>query len=433
MIFLLVLCIFFIVFGIVRLKWNPVVVLFIASLFVAQIFKLSAAETIEVITKGFSKTLGSIGLIIAFGTIIGVFLEKMGLGEALIVHLLDGKKKSQKKTALITNLAGFIIAIPVFCDSGFIVLSSLIKNIANRYRLNKTVLIVALSTGLYAAHVFVPPTPGPLAAISLIEANFIQVMLGGLLIGLITSLTGYWYAVNQKDKSEHQESIENVSTITPSLAGVGPILVPLFLIALGVLSLRFESNELAIMQLIQFIGNPTIALFIGVLWIIWLARGEDTQQRLDWVETAFQKAGPVLLVTGVGGAFGAVIGQGLEVNSELFSGFSPLMGLLLIFGVSAFFKSLQGSSTVAILTTSSLAVSLLPSLGLDTELSKTFVVLSIGAGAMTFSHVNDSYFWVVSKFGDLNTSNALKAHSLATLLQGVVAFCVILLGFLLLG
>ena len=239
--------------------------------------------------------------------------------------------------------------------------------------------------------------------------------------------------MNQKDKSEHQESIENVSTITPSLAGVGPILVPLFLIALGVLSLRFESDELAIMQLIQFIGNPTIALFIGVLWIIWLARGEDTQQRLDWVETAFQKAGPVLLVTGVGGAFGAVIGQGLEVNSELFSGFSPLMGLLLIFGVSAFFKSLQGSSTVAILTTSSLAVSLLPSLGLDTELSKTFVVLSIGAGAMTFSHVNDSYFWVVSKFGDLNTSNALKAHSLATLLQGIVALCVILLGFLLLG
>ena len=433
MIFLLVLCIFFIVFGIVRLKWNPVVVLFIASLFVAQVFSLTATETIEVITKGFSKTLGSIGLIIAFGTIIGVFLEKMGLGEALIIHLLDGKKKSTKKTALITNLAGFIIAIPVFCDSGFIVLSSLIKNIANRYRLNKTVLIVALSTGLYAAHVFVPPTPGPLAAITLIEANFIQVMLGGLVIGLITSLTGYLYAVKQSEKSEQLEPQLEKSMIKPSLSGVGPILAPLLLIGLGVVANRIESGELVIVQFIKFIGNPTIALFIGVLWIMWLARSEGPQKRINWVESAFQKAGPVLLVTGVGGAFGAVIGQGLEVNASSFSDFSPAMGLLLVFGVSAFFKSLQGSSTVAILTTSSLAVTLLPSLGLDTELAKTFVVLSIGAGAMTFSHVNDSYFWVVSKFGDLNTSNALRTHSLATALQGIVAISFILLTFLVLG
>ena len=221
--------------------------------------------------------------------------------------------------------------------------------------------------------------------------------------------------------------------IKPSLSGVGPILAPLLLIGLGVLANRIDVGELAIVQFIKFIGNPTIALFIGVLWIMWLARSESAQKRFNWIENAFQKAGPVLLVTGVGGAFGAIIGQGLEVNASSFSDFSPAIGLLLIFGVSAFFKSLQGSSTVAILTTSSLAVTLLPSLGLDTELAKTFVVLSIGAGAMTFSHVNDSYFWVVSKFGDLDTTNALRIHSLATAVQGIVAMCFILLCFLLLG
>ncbi len=426
----------FIIVATLKFKMHPVFSLTIAALAAGFSFGLASDEIMTVMSGGFGKTLSGIGLVIAFGTIIGIFLEKTGGTKVLantILHAIG-----MKRSPLALNLAGFVISIPVFCDSGFVILSSLNKTLSDKTKIPKLVFAIALATGLYSAHVFVPPTPGPLAAAAILEADLGMVMLLGLLVAVPVSLTGYQWAkfMGNRLKENHDqvtseketgEAVFNgqVSTIKAFL----PLLVPVVLIALKSIA-EYPTHPLGegmLFTIMVFIGNPIVALLVGVFLSFPLAQGVDFKTKNTWIVDALKQAGLIVLITGAGGAFGAIL-RTLDIASILnLDSSSQHGGLVLCFVIAAVLKTSQGSSTVAIITTAAIIAPLLSVFGLISIPEKALAVLAVGAGAMTVSHINDSYFWVVSQFSNINMESALKGHTLATLFQGLVAISVILL------
>lgn len=423
----------FIIIATVKFKMHPIFSLTIAAVISGFLLGLSPSKIMETIGEGFGKTLSGIGLVITFGTVIGIYLEKTGATQVLANSILG--LIGLKRSPLAINLAGYVISIPVFCDSGFIILSSLNKAISKRTGIPVLVFAIALATGLYAAHVFVPPTPGPLAAAAILEADLGLVLMLGLLVSLPVSLTGYFWArfigksLKEEDDAEKPEEKEEIpSTITPFQAFL-PLLVPIILIALKSVA-NYPSYPLGkgwAFGVLDFMGSPVIALLIGVFFAFSLGRKAAAKERGEWVSEAFKQAGAIVLITGAGGAFGAIlrtVDVASIINLESSTGAG---GLLIAFVIAAILKTAQGSSTVAIITTSAIIAPLLETFGLLSLTDKALAVLAVGAGAMTVSHINDSYFWVVSQFSNINVKTALRGHTVGTLLQGVTGILMVLL------
>ncbi len=423
----------------VKLKVHPVFSLVIASIAVGFLFGFDAKLIVTYISEGFGKTLSSIGLIIAFGTTIGIFLENNGGTKVIAEKILHSIPV--KRSPLAMNIIGFIISIPVFCDSGFVILSSLNKALHKKTGISLAVFAIALSTGLYAAHVFIPPTPGPLAAAAIIEADLGLVMLLGFVVAIPVSLTGYVWAsyIGKKmiiadalieEKAETNSIEDGESNINSNFSLVLlPLLIPIVLIALKSFAdyPTYPLGKAWVYELLIFIGEPMIALLIGVFLVFMSSWNIKSTTKNEWVLKSLKESGSIILVTGAGGAFGNVLRM-----SDLQSIIEPnnsfvMSGLLIAFILSALLKTAQGSSTVAIITSAAIISPLLVSFGLDTELEKALTVLAIGAGAMTVSHINDSYFWVVSQFSNLNVKSALKGHTMATLFQGIVGILIVLM------
>lgn len=430
----LILVVLFIILATIKFKVHPVISLVLAAIFSGFGLGLQPVEITTAISKGFGNTLSGIGLVIAFGTIIGIYLEKTGGTKIMAESIL--RVIGLKRSALALNLAGFVISIPVYCDSGFVILSSLNKALSKKSGTPYLVFAIALATGLYSAHVFVPPTPGPLAAASILGADLGTVLLLGLVVALPVSIAGYFWArvigkrlnVSEEEANESKvvEVVENPK-ITASQAFM-PIVVPVILIALKSVSdyPTHPFGEGVLFKICSFLGSPAIALLIGVFFAFWAGR-KVNQNKESWMVEALKQAGLIILITGAGGAFGEVI-RSFDFASALnLTSTSGVGGLLICFAIAAILKTAQGSSTVAIITTSAIIAPLLGVFGLEGMNQKALAVLAIGAGAMTVSHVNDSYFWVVSQFSNMNVKTALKGHTLATLFQGLVAILILLL------
>lgn len=428
----------------VKFKVHPVFSLSAAAIVSGLLFGLSPETIMKTIGDGFGKTLSSIGLVIAFGTVIGTFLERTGGTKVLANAIL--KFVGLNKSPLALNLAGLIISIPVYCDSGFVILSSLNKALSKKSGIKILVFAIALASGLYSAHVFVPPTPGPLAAAAILEADLGMVMLFGLLVAVCVSLAGYFWALyigkrlhikeghiteNLPEQVEEEEKEKNLPKLWNTLL---PLFLPLILIALKSVA-DYPTQPLGeglLASLFRFFGDPIVALFIGVLLSFLMVNKAASGQKQLWVGESLKQAGAIVLITGAGGAFGAVL-RTLDFESLLhIDAASGMGGLLLAFGIAAVLKTAQGSSTVSIITTAAIIAPLLTTFGLESITQKALVVLAIGAGAMTVSHVNDSYFWVVAEFSKMDMKTALRGHTLATLFQGITGIGVILLLYVLL-
>ena len=430
----LLITILFIVFSTAKYKIHPFLTLLIASLGMGVISGLDVNFVIKTVTEGFGNTLKSIGIIIACGSIIGTFLEKTGAAKSIASKILQ--ITGSKNSALAMNLTGSIVSIPVFCDSGFVILSTLNNAINKKTGISLSVLGTSLAAGLYATHVFVPPTPGPLAAASIIGADVGLVLIFGLLLAIPVSVVGWFWAsyycsrfsINQNINNETLSEQKNDDTnLTISIF---TIIIPIALITLKsiVNHPAIELENLFINNIISFCGHPIIAMLFGVFIAMISATGFSLEQHFDWVSNSLKSAGGIILITGAGGAFGNILRAtplGDTISQSLL-GFE--IGLLLPFIIAAFLKTAQGSSTVSIITTSAMVLPLLDSLGLSSEMGKVLTVLSIGAGAMTVSHLNDSYFWIVSQFSNMNTKTALHCHTASTLLQGLTS--IILIKFL---
>lgn len=423
----------FIIIATVKFKMHPILSLTIAAIASGFLLGISPKDIMSTMAEGFGNTLSGIGLVIAFGTVIGIYLERTGSTQVLANSIL--KVIGLKRSPLAINLAGFVISIPVYCDSGYIILSSLNKAISKKTGIPTLVFAIALATGLYSAHVFVPPTPGPLAAAAILDADLGMVLIFGLVVAIPVSISGYFWArfigksLQEDGISEKVETKEEVTSTVKPFQAFLPLLVPIILIAMKSVA-DYPTHPLGegwVFSVFNFLGSPVIALLIGVFFAFALGRNVPSEDKKGWVSEAFKQAGAIVLITGAGGAFGAIL-RTMDIASIInLESSTGIGGLLIAFVIAAVLKTAQGSSTVAIITTSAIIAPLLETFGLVSITDKALAVLAVGAGAMTVSHINDSYFWVVSQFSNMKVKTALRGHTLGTLVQGAVGILMILL------
>ena len=388
------------------------------------------------IGKGFSSIFASIGIVIILGTIIGLILEKTGAAIRLadaIVRII-GEKHPQ----LAIMLIGWLISVPVFCDSGFVIVNPIRKWLARKTNFPSVTLTVALAAGLYVAHVFVPPTPGPIATAGLVglESNLLLVIGLGVAISIPPLVAAYFFAtfIGKKIKSADELDVESISqaynehNLPGTAASVTPILLPIILMAGGSIA-SFAKMEGFAGELLIFLGKPIIALAAGLisaLPLLW--KSKMGKELYNITQESLKTAGPIIFITAAGSVLGQVIVEAgfvqyIQQNAASLSS----IGLFFPFVVAAIIKTSQGSSTVAMTTTAGIMglyfsdASLMAALGMTTPIDAALVVMAIGAGAMTVSHANDSYFWVVTNFGGLTPQNGYRTQTLVTLIMGITS------------
>ena len=390
----------------------------------------------NVIGEGFASTFKSIGIVIILGAFIGSVLEKTGAALKLadMVIKLVGEKHPQ----LAIELMGWVVSIPVFCDSGFVILNPIRKALVKRTGVSSVAMTVCLSCGLYISHVFIPPTPGPIAAAQTLGVgeSLLLVIGIGILCSICPLIAGYFYAkfIGKKiksadetgDSSEVVKSYEELKAEFGKLPGginaLAPLLVPILLMALSSIS-SMAGWTGPIAGLLTFLGTPVMALAVGtVLAVIQIFTAGKGKDFYNITNETLKTVGPILFVTAAGGVLGKVIFSSdmvnfIKANATTFQ----TIGIFFPFLLSAILKSAQGSSTVAITTTAGIVAPLLPVLGFATPLEISLVVMAIGAGAMTVSHANDSYFWVVTNFGDMQPEQGYKTQTLMTLVIGIAS------------
>jgi len=434
----LVLVIAIIVLAITRFKTHPFIALILASIVMGLLAGLDSSTIINNLTTGFGETLKNIGIVIAFGTIIGVFMEKSGGANTIAKYFLKlfGKEKSH----ITMSITGFIVSIPVFCDSGFIILSTLNKALNRSTGISLAILSIALATGLYTTHVFIPPTPGPLAAAAIIGADVGLVLIMGIIVSIPVAVVGLMWATFYCSKFNINVEMREIEGTKekdfPSIfQALLPIIIPIILISIKsiVEHPSIQLNNEIVRSSIVFIGNPVVALMIGVIYTLIFTKVSSSTEQFEWVSKGLQNCGSIILITGAGGAFGYIL-RSTDISTSIGQYLIEWdIGIVLPFLIAAFLKTALGSSTVAIITTAAMIVPLLDPMGYTSSMAKSLVVLSIGSGAMTVSHLNDSYFWVVSQFSKMDTATALRCHTIATLLQGITGIIVIsMLSFILL-
>ena len=423
-----------IIFGTAYTKLHPFVVILIAAVILSVLLGIAPLEATGLIFKGFFKIIKNIGLLILFGTIVGAALEQSNATLALAKGILKSLQKLPLPYAI--SCIGYLVSIPVFCDAAFVILSQLNKTLSSQTKTPLVGLTVALSTGLFAPHVLVPPTPGPLAAAANLNLeNLILLIVVGGSIALILIFVGGWYGnylIKKNKYIESKESFKNPTTeeITelPSFSkAILPILIPISLMCLGTL-LKVVPSFIGLEYLI-LLTKPTAALGIGMLFAFRLLYKQPKKNISKAIKKGFKQAIPILVITGMGGALGRVIQtiplQDYALEISTFSGF----GILIPFMIAALLKTAQGSSTVAIITTSSIIFPLLSVLGLDSEMGKVWAIMALGVGSMTVSHANDSYFWIVSQMSGMDVKTAYRTHTVGTLLQGTVGLIVVFIGY----
>ncbi|AEH51447.1 GntP family permease [Pseudothermotoga thermarum] len=432
---LLVLSILFIVVSTVRWRLHPFLALIFAGFLFGILSGMKLGDVVSAITGGFGGTVSSIGIVIVAGTIIGVFLEKSAGAFTMAESVL--KVTGKKNVPLAMSIIGYIVSIPVFCDSGFVILQPLNKALTKRAGLSLSTTAIALSLGLYATHTMVPPTPGPIAAAGNLGADLGLVILVGLIVAIPAMITGWIFSVKYASKIyidpqpelTEEEIAQRMKEAPKASAAFMPIVVPLVLIVLKSIS-DFPTKPFgdgAFRQLVGFLGNPVTALIIGVLIAFALPKKltKDMVSMNGWVGQAVLSAGVIILITAAGGAFGRVLqnsGVAKIIGEQLAK---ANLGIWLPFIIAAAIKTAQGSSTVSLITTSALMAPLLEPLGFTSAIAKALVTVAIGAGSMVVSHANDSYFWVVTQFSNMDVKAGYKLQTFGTFVQGIASAFVI--------
>lgn len=448
-----VIAIIVMILAISKFKLHPFLAMMGTSLVLAIIvgiplIDIAATETTParqgiaaIIGAGFSGTFLSIGIVIILGALIGTLLERTGAAIKLadMVVRVVGKKNPE----LAIMIMGWIVSIPVFCDSGFVILDPIRKALRRKTQASSVTMTVALSAGLYASHVLIPPTPGPIAAAGSLGLadNLILVMGMGALISVPTLIAAYFFAkyigkkittIEDEDNTlvtqTYEQLVAEYGKLPHGFNALAPIIMPIILMALSsvVVALKMSGQ---LVTIIRFLGNPILALTVGLLFGIVLLFASGKKDEFNGLTNDTLKiVGPILFVTAAGGVLGRVIASAgfieyIRVNAAAISG----VGIFFPFVISAVLKTAQGSSTVAIVTTAGIlgsfaaSDSLMVALGLNTPILAALAVMAIGAGAMTVSHANDSYFWVVTNFGQMKTEEGYITQTAVTLVMGIVA------------
>lgn len=389
----------------------------------------------SVIGAGFSGTFSSIGIVIILGALIGTMLEATGAALKLADMVI--KLVGKKRPVLAMELMGWVVSIPVFCDSGFVILNPIRKALVNRTGASSVAMTVGLSSGLFIAHCFIPPTPGPIAAANTlgIGDNLLLVIGMGVLCSLFPIIAGILYAnyigkkVRADDEADagevtksYEELVATYGKLPNGFNALAPIIVPILLMAASSI-VTMAKMDGVFANLMKFLGTPIIALAVGTVFaVIQLAASGKIEKFYELTNETLKTVGPILFITAAGGVLGKVIASSDMVNYiKAHATVLEAMGIFFPFILAAILKSAQGSSTVALTTTAGILAPLLPVLGLGSPIRAVLACMAIGAGAMTVSHANDSYFWVVTNFGAMSPERGYKTQTVGTLVLGVAA------------
>ena len=387
----------------------------------------------NVIGAGFAGTFTSIGIVIILGALIGSVLEKTGAELKLadiIIHLVG-----KNHPVLAVELMGWVVSIPVFCDSGFVILNPIRKALVNRTGASSVAMTAGLSFGLYISHVFIPPTPGPIAAANTlgIGDNLLLVMGMGALCSILPLIAGYFFAkyigarVRADDEADagqvtksYEQLVAEFKKLPNGFNALAPIVVPVILMAASSIVTMAKMKGFGI-DIVKFLGTPVIALGVGTAFaVLQLKLADKIKDFYAIVEETLKVTGPILFITAAGGVLGKVIASSDMVNYiKIHATVLQTMGIFFPFILSAILKTAQGSSTVALVTSAGIIAPLLPVLDLDSPVRAALACMAIGAGAMTVSHANDSYFWVVTNFGAMSPERGYKTQTLGTLVLGI--------------
>ncbi len=423
---------------VLKTKIHAFLALIIAASVTGIIGGMNPNDVISTITSGFGSTLGSIGIIIGFGVMMGRLLEVSGAAEKLAYTLIKtlGKKKEEWAMAA----AGYIVSIPIFVDSAFVILNPLVKALSTKTGKSVVTLGVALGVGLAATHHAVPPTPGPLGVAGIFGADIGMMIIAGLLFSIPIVIVGVMYAkwignkiyqlpsedgegfVRPDKKKVYDEFVqasnEREKELPSLLKSIMPILIPIILIFINTtFSALSDAGILTIsetaLSYIKFFGNPVIAVGIGLIVAIYtLTKNVRRSETLERMEDGIKTAGIILLVTGAGGALGEVLrvsGTGDYIAEQIAQWSIP--AILVPFLIATIVRLIQGSGTVAMVTAASISAPIVATLDVNLVLAAQAAAL----GAMIFSYFNDSLFWVVNRMlGIKNVKEQMLVWSVPT-------------------
>lgn len=405
--------------------------LIIASALVGLIAGMDPKAGAQAIATGFGNTLASIGIVIGLGVMLGKLLEISGAAETMADRFIRLVGHGREHWAMV--ITGGIVGIPVFADSGYVILTALANSLAKQSKSSRVVMNLALACGLGATHCNVPPTPGPLAA-----AGFFHIDLGiMILVGLIVStpmIIGMMIYTNYVGKKVILPDLPEVSivegkSLPNAWISFAPIVVPILLILLNTIceALKLQGDFASIAG---FIGHPIIAVMAGFLFGLY---GLTSRIPLDKViaemEDSMASAGIIILITGAGGSLGNVLresGIGNYVAVSITSLHLP--AFLLPFALATLIRIAQGSGTVAMITASSIVAPMMGQL----DLHPIVAAFSCTIGSMFFSYFNDSLFWVFTRMNKMTPNQGIQTWSIAiTVGWGVGFVCLVVMNLIL--
>jgi GntP family gluconate:H+ symporter len=419
--------------AIIKFDIHPFLALFVGALVYGLMMGMPTELIIKSISEGFGGVMGSVGLLILLGVILGTFLEKTGGAMVIAEKVLNWV--GEKSVNLSLMVSSWVLSIPVFGDSTIIMMNPIAKSLSSKSTLSYAATIVAVSLGAMASHSLVPPTPGPIAAAGILGADLGLVIFYGGIVSLITLIPLYIFVQKWVTKIPLRPVIvADEKTINPAdrptfFSSLLPILVPLTLIILASIA-NYPSKPLGesgVIKGLLFLGTPVIALLIGAILSFTLPKKFDRKllSSSGWIGESILLAAPVILITGAGAVFGKML-QNSGVGDLVTSSMSDAnWGIFLPFLIAFGLKTAQGSTTVAMITTASIIAPIMGPLGLDSETMKVLTTVAVGAGALAISHANDSGFWVVTQLSGMTTKQGNMSHSLGTLIAGVTAILVV--------
>lgn len=421
-----------------KTKLGPFVCMLIASVGIGMACQLGADKAISTTVDGFAGTCKSIGLLVIFGTILGIYLEKSNACQRIATTLL--KWTGKKNSTLALAVTGFIVAIPVFCDVAMVLLSPLIKSVAKKSGKNACALGTVTACSLLSTNAFVAPTPAPLAVIAVLGLDIGTSIIWGLPCALFITVCIWlfgefylmkkpeaWYTLLESEKAKI-EAADIPEDKMPSFgAAILPILTPIVLILLDSILGTVLPEGSALLPILGFLGNKNIALALGiVVAVICLGKYLPKEEKYAPMSDALKISGPIVFITAAGGALAKIVGAtgvGETIAQVLVA--SPIPVILIPFLITGFSKFAQGSASVAALLAAGLSVPLCEA-GLLTPLG---AFLAISAGSSLGSHVNNSFFWVFSEFMGYDAKTTMKTlcvgQNIVMSLAGIIAAVVV--------
>jgi Gnt-I system low-affinity gluconate transporter len=420
---------------VLKLKISAFISLLLTSVYVGILAGMDLGAILKSIQDGMGSTLGFVATVVGLGAIFGQMLESSGGAESLARTLI--RRFGQGKASWAMVITGFIVAIPVFLDVGFIILVPIVYALSRDTRYSLLYYAIPLLAGLAVTHAFVPPTPGPVAVADIIKAQLGWVILFGFILGVPTAIIAgpLWGRIISKkvfiqppagfsalpEKMEGRDNLPSFRLIV-SLIGI-PLVLILFNTLTGVLVAKNVVEKSLFTDIVEFAGHPFSALIIATLLSIWLLcirRGMPRQAVLDLSNKALGPAGIIILITGAGGVLKQIlVDSGIgKMMAESIAG-SAVSPVLLAWIVAAIIRLTQGSATVAMITAAGIMAPVVSSLSFS-EPQLAILVIAIASGATIASHVNDSGFWLVGKYLGMTEKQTLQSW---TVMETIIAVC----------